>query len=504
MKVADGRNARQLGAVRTEEMGQVVSVQESSLQLARFEAFAGVDRSLVRDLGLPDGHQLELWRRGEADPLTPTPPIKNTKCCGANITLQDSQGSAWELLLGACRSVRPFKYDQAGAEENLHGILRGRAPVSLFAAFPLPNTPSSSPSFCQHFLNVKLVSVHVSSRSPRKPADQWPRPARLPRVATAENRTRFALVKCERTTRCATEAPSTTVDGKGNVRLVSHMRESRRGPTGNRTLSATSVRQALDKPRSHEVGSAMFGVLRISGGIGYVPVRLLVPHQGESGSTPGQFTPDFREWESCQTIPLVREFSRGSSSFPCPVIPALLHAYLTSPSSALKTTMFKSLPNLFTHGRLHHRGSKLDPRSDVRSTQNCCTILDQSWIRDRDEVNFEPPKLEFRNLDPRSAAIVDKCWCNRSPQGTGNIVREKGEQLLFWSFCRGSLRTGLHFPSPRNQDRPRRTYVPRPAGAVALVFPAQSPERGRVARHDLLRSPETTLLLVRETDESVR
>ncbi|KAJ8873239.1 hypothetical protein PR048_026873 [Dryococelus australis] len=32
----------------------------------------------------------------------------------------------------------------------------------------------------------------------------------------------------------------------------------------------------------------------------------------------------------------------------------------------------------------------------------------QSWTGDRDEVNFEQPKLVIRNLDPRSAAIVDK------------------------------------------------------------------------------------------------
>ncbi|KAJ8891817.1 hypothetical protein PR048_004371 [Dryococelus australis] len=47
--------------------------------------------------------------------------------------------------------------------------------------------------------------------------------------------------------------------------------------------------------------------------------------------------------------------------------------------------------------------SKIGLRFDI---ENCCTILVKSWTGDR-EVHFEPPKLA--NLDPRSAAIVDKC-----------------------------------------------------------------------------------------------
>ncbi|KAJ8866368.1 hypothetical protein PR048_032211 [Dryococelus australis] len=59
---------------------------------------------------------------------------------------------------------------------------------------------------------------------------------------------------------------------------------------------------------------------------------------------------------------------------------------------------------------LHHRGSKLDPRSDLRSARkNRCTIRVQRRTGDRDEVHFEPSKSAVRNLDPRSAAIVEKC-----------------------------------------------------------------------------------------------
>ncbi|KAJ8866987.1 hypothetical protein PR048_032849 [Dryococelus australis] len=46
------------------------------------------------------------------------------------------------------------------------------------------------------------------------------------------------------------------------------------------------------------------------------------------------------------------------------------------------------------YARLHHSGSKLDPRLDLRSTQkNCCTIRVRSWTGDRDEIHFEQLKL---------------------------------------------------------------------------------------------------------------
>ncbi|KAJ8867945.1 hypothetical protein PR048_031754 [Dryococelus australis] len=52
-------------------------------------------------------------------------------------------------------------------------------------------------------------------------------------------------------------------------------------------------------------------------GRGGIVVRLLTSHQGEPGSIHGGFTPDFRTWESCRMISLVREFPQGP-----PVSPA--------------------------------------------------------------------------------------------------------------------------------------------------------------------------------------
>ncbi|KAJ8871387.1 hypothetical protein PR048_027704 [Dryococelus australis] len=55
--------------------------------------------------------------------------------------------------------------------------------------------------------------------------------------------------------------------------------------------------------------------------------------------------------------------------------------------------------------------NKFETRSEIGSkidTENCYTIRVQSWTGDHDEVHFKPPKLAVRNLDLRSAAIVDK------------------------------------------------------------------------------------------------
>ncbi|KAJ8867722.1 hypothetical protein PR048_031525 [Dryococelus australis] len=66
-------------------------------------------------------------------------------------------------------------------------------------------------------------------------------------------------------------------------------------------------------------------------------VNLLVSYQGEAGSIPGRVTPGCR-WSS--------GFLSGISRYLCPFIPALIHCYLISPASALKTSFVKSRPNL--------------------------------------------------------------------------------------------------------------------------------------------------------------
>ncbi|KAJ8872337.1 hypothetical protein PR048_025941 [Dryococelus australis] len=74
-------------------------------------------------------------------------------------------------------------------------------------------------------------------------------------------------------------------------------------------------------------------------------VRLLASHQNESGSIPGLFTPRFSQLELVLDDSTDRRVFSGISRFPRPFIPALLHAHLTSPSSAFKTSMLRAAQN---------------------------------------------------------------------------------------------------------------------------------------------------------------
>ncbi|KAJ8888590.1 hypothetical protein PR048_008082 [Dryococelus australis] len=77
-------------------------------------------------------------------------------------------------------------------------------------------------------------------------------------------------------------------------------------------------------------------------------VGLLASYQGEPDSIPGRFSPDFRKWESCRTMPLVGGFSLDLP-FPLPIFAG---AAPYSPRITLigsQDLAVKSGPNLFTH-----------------------------------------------------------------------------------------------------------------------------------------------------------
>ncbi|KAJ8894552.1 hypothetical protein PR048_007209 [Dryococelus australis] len=76
------------------------------------------------------------------------------------------------------------------------------------------------------------------------------------------------------------------------------------------------------------------------------------PHQGELGSMLGRSTPDFCELESCRTMPVVGGFSRGYPVSLAPFIPGLLHTHLTSPASALKTSLLRLSTSVQRQNRL--------------------------------------------------------------------------------------------------------------------------------------------------------
>ncbi|KAJ8891478.1 hypothetical protein PR048_004006 [Dryococelus australis] len=81
----------------------------------------------------------------------------------------------------------------------------------------------------------------------------------------------------------------------------------------------------------------------------------LASHQVKPGSIPGRFSPYCRKRVSCRRMPLVGGFSRGS--------PVSLHTHLTSPSSALKTSVlraaqiFRSLTYIRIEQRLQQKQS---------------------------------------------------------------------------------------------------------------------------------------------------
>ncbi|KAJ8872116.1 hypothetical protein PR048_025718 [Dryococelus australis] len=75
------------------------------------------------------------------------------------------------------------------------------------------------------------------------------------------------------------------------------------------------------------------------------PDLLHALHQGDPGSIPGRVTPDYRVWESYQTIPLVGGFSRGSPVSP-PFNSSAAPYSPQSPSSTLKTSILSSFDML--------------------------------------------------------------------------------------------------------------------------------------------------------------
>ncbi|KAJ8883817.1 hypothetical protein PR048_015672 [Dryococelus australis] len=71
-------------------------------------------------------------------------------------------------------------------------------------------------------------------------------------------------------------------------------------------------------------------------------ISTLASHQSEPGTIPGRFTPDFRKWESCRTIPLVGGFS------PPPKFPRR-YIFTSITLIGSKDLTIKSHPNPFAH-----------------------------------------------------------------------------------------------------------------------------------------------------------
>ncbi|KAJ8894229.1 hypothetical protein PR048_006841 [Dryococelus australis] len=116
-------------------------------------------------------------------------------------------------------------------------------------------------------------------------------------------------------------------------------------------------------------------------------------------------------------------------------------------------------------------GSKID-------TDNCCTIRVQSWTGDWYEVHSEPSKLAVLNLDPRSAAIVDKCRSRRASDEGGRSLHERADVITALAECSrfqlclsSSLHTFHHLPPP-------------PPAAQLFPLPPRRPQLDRASRLD--------------------
>ncbi|KAJ8877185.1 hypothetical protein PR048_021639 [Dryococelus australis] len=121
---------------------------------------------------------------------------------------------------------------------------------------------------------------------------------------------------------------------------------------------------------------------------------------------------------------------QGEDAFNIPPPP------LESPPSWLLTMWF--LPK----DLLHNCGSKLYLRSYLKSTQKLLHHESSELDLDRDEINFKPMHLVVPNLDPRSAAIVDKCMTNMNSKYQSSPVPSR-------SFSQSSsLRAGSPLPVP--------------------------------------------------------
>ncbi|KAJ8873456.1 hypothetical protein PR048_024273 [Dryococelus australis] len=86
------------------------------------------------------------------------------------------------------------------------------------------------------------------------------------------------------------------------------------------------------------------GILYTSFHVGAVVAERLAcspPTKVNRAQSPAGSLPDFRKWESCRTMPLITWFSWGSSV--SPALAALPHSHLILPSSALNTSLLRSL-----------------------------------------------------------------------------------------------------------------------------------------------------------------
>ncbi|KAJ8866152.1 hypothetical protein PR048_033676 [Dryococelus australis] len=140
---------------------------------------------------------------------------------------------------------------------------------------------------------------------------------------------------------------------------------------------------------------------------------------------PAGSPPDFHKWESCRTMPLIGGSSRG---YPASPAPSFRRRFIITSITLIgyQDLAVKSCQNLFTsrynaqfnvysvqhecaftHAWLHHCGPKLEPRSDLRSTQKTVASfefryaleIEMKFISIRRNWRF---KISIRDQQPSS------------------------------------------------------------------------------------------------------
>ncbi|KAJ8871354.1 hypothetical protein PR048_027671 [Dryococelus australis] len=152
-------------------------------------------------------------------------------------------------------------------------------------------------------------------------------------------------------------------------------------------------------------------------------VRLLASHHGEPGSIPGRFTPDFRKWDSCRTMPLIGGFSRGSPV--CFAISSQRCSIPHSPISALSSNLF-TLYNLWsvvlsTRGRITYVreevGANLSWLPYPRNTPVVPASSDSGWGETKNGSRRSGMKMSEETASPRENPPDTRQCPPRYPRG---------------------------------------------------------------------------------------
>ncbi|KAJ8881570.1 hypothetical protein PR048_018054 [Dryococelus australis] len=172
---------------------------------------------------------------------------------------------------------------------------------------------------------------------------------------------------------------------------------------------------------------------------GGTAVRESVCHQGDQGSIPGGVTPGYSRVGIVLSDDAGRRVFSRISRFPRPCIPALLHAYLTSPSSALRTSTLTigktSSLHLYPHmsGKWHHLLKRMFMLHVAPPFANQRPV---SYLPTSSPANSEP----FARHSSSGAS------CSQSENGYATSKAPPRRFTSMYLLCDGELKAGEKEP----------------------------------------------------------